>query len=729
MKRNRRFLIADPGKKIKIMKKLYLILLTLIPIWISAQTIYVDDSNNAGTENGTEQYPFITIEEGLANCNTLDTLYIAAGEYFPDSLKVIRNIFIEGAGKEKTIVHGTFVLSGTLDSIPVIINSLYCRNVRQCDSTYTFTPLTVKNCRLEMVNDFVPGVVSTGRLTYLDNDIIGDLKIQNSSCDAFRKIIGCNVGGDIDLNIISMKKDITVLNCQAGGSVRISTVSKKDTIYVENNTIGDSLKIFSVSTHPNMMINNVIGTGVEIFAVASTGNTFDNNLVKKGVLSVTSTALANTVIGNNIFENGGIVIRAKSAQAEVTGNRIHSDGTVSGIEFITTSGGKATGNQITLPTLPSAGQILPEDSTTICAIKVNSVSFPGLFNNTIHGGTFGISLISITSQMVNNSVSNAGTGIYLQTVSCRTDSNKIINNTGDGIVVDVHPEYAEYSDTISVPMKSNIIAGNGGNGVRLLNNARLENNTLTSNGGFDLYIETPFTIKPEIFAQNNIWDHNTFEEINQFDVYDGNDNDLLAIADIMPFIEHPGVPELISPKNFAASHNTVPLDFIWKNDFRADAFDFELATDSMFTNVIFSNDWTTDTMVSVSELLTENYYYWRVKSLRLGFESEWSETWQFSITPAVGISGMENKKTGLVSCYPNPFTNQTSISYSLETAKQVSIKIYTITGIEMAMLLNHFQPAGNYTFKFDGSNLKPGIYFCRMAFGDKIITTKLIKNN
>lgn len=709
------------------MKKLYFLLFLIASLAGNTQTVYVDASNNTGVEDGTEVYPFSTIEKGLINCRQRDTLMIAEGEYFPDSLKINQSITIQGAGKESTLVHGTFILSGTLDTIPVTVSSLYCRNVKQCDSTYTYTPLTVKNCRLEMVNDSVPGVVSTGRLAYLNNEITGNLKIQNSSCQASREITGCNVGGNIDINIISMQKNITVSNCQAGGSIRISTVSKRDTIYVENNTIGDSLKILSVSTHPNRVKDNIIGTGVEIFAVASSGNTFENNLVKKGVLSVTSTALANTVIDNNIFENGGIIIRAKSAQAEVTGNTIVSDGNVSGIEFITTGGGTATGNRVTLPALPPAGKIIPDDSTTICAIKVNSISFPGLFNNTIEGGTFGISLISVAAKMANNTVSNAGTGVYLQTVSCRADSNQIINNTSDGIVVDVHPDFGEFADTISAPLKFNVISNNGGNGVRLLNNAHLENNTLIENGEYDLYVETPISVKTEIYAQNNLWDHENFTDIGLYDIYDGNDDNSLAVVNFTNFFEHPGMPELISPENFAPNQSTVPLDFSWKNDFRADAFDFELATDSLFTHVIFSNEWSTDTMVSVSEPLTEDNYFWRVRSLRLGFQSEWSETWRFSTTPAVGISEHKNEETGLVSGYPNPFENKTYITYYLAEPGQICMQIFDATGRLISIPEKGFKTAGKHQFELDASGHGAKFFVCRLVAGNKVFTAKLVR--
>jgi hypothetical protein len=708
------------------MKKLYIIILLLIPFLGSAQKIYVDAANTTGAENGTKQNPFNTVEEGLQNCNNLDTVFIAAGEYFSDSLKVIRNITIEGAGKEKTLVHGTFVLSGTLDPIPVTISSLYCLNVRQSDSTYTNAPLTVKNCRLVVVADLVPTVASTAGLTYQDNEIQGYLKIQNSSCRAIRKITNCQVGGEIAIDIISSKGKTEVSSCHSGGSVKINTVSNGDTIFVRNNKIQDSLIVNSVATLPNIIENNEIGTGIRIWSKSCLGTTFRNNTVKKGILSLTSVALSNAYVENNWFENGGIKVYGTSVKVEITDNKIFSDGQVSGIDIFSISGGTVTRNTINLPSLPPSGKIFNEDSTTVCGIKVSSVALPGLYNNTIKGGTFGISLIAVSTKMVNNTVSNSGTGIYLQTKSCLTDSNRVTNCTGNGLVVDIHPEY---SDTISVPMNYNVISNNGGSGVRLLNNARLENNTLTGNGEFDLFTDIPAAVKTKIYAYHNLWDHETFADIDLYDIYDGNDNNSLAHIDFTNFIEHPGIPELLLPVNSAEDQNPVQVDFSWKNDVPADAYIFQLAVDSLFTDVIFLKEGITDTLISLSKLVTGKLYFWRVISVRLGYKSGWSEIRRFSTTPAVGVACIETDGSIALKCYPNPFTNQIKITYSIIKTANVSLKIYSVTGVELTTLVKQIQPSGSYTIEFDGSRLKPGIYLCQLVIGDKTITKKLIKNN
>ena len=64
--------------------------------------------------------------------------------------------------------------------------------------------------------------------------------------------------------------------------------------------------------------------------------------------------------------------------------------------------------------------------------------------------------------------------------------------------------------------------------------------------------------------------------------------------------------------------------------------------------------------------------------------------------------------------YPNPFNPTTTISYSLQTASRVTVKVYDILGREVAILANEMQNAGEYVVKFDGSRFASGMYFYRL---------------
>ena len=61
--------------------------------------------------------------------------------------------------------------------------------------------------------------------------------------------------------------------------------------------------------------------------------------------------------------------------------------------------------------------------------------------------------------------------------------------------------------------------------------------------------------------------------------------------------------------------------------------------------------------------------------------------------------------------YPNPFNPATNIEFSIPVKGFVSLKIYDITGREVAQLVNTHLYPGLYTANFDASRLSSGVYF------------------
>ena len=61
--------------------------------------------------------------------------------------------------------------------------------------------------------------------------------------------------------------------------------------------------------------------------------------------------------------------------------------------------------------------------------------------------------------------------------------------------------------------------------------------------------------------------------------------------------------------------------------------------------------------------------------------------------------------------YPNPFNPTTKINYDLPFDSKIEIKLYDISGREVADILNTLQSAGYYTVNFNASALSSGVYF------------------
>ncbi len=68
--------------------------------------------------------------------------------------------------------------------------------------------------------------------------------------------------------------------------------------------------------------------------------------------------------------------------------------------------------------------------------------------------------------------------------------------------------------------------------------------------------------------------------------------------------------------------------------------------------------------------------------------------------------------------YPNPFNPSTQISYKIAIDSKVSIKVFDLTGKEVAELVNQYQKAGKYSVNFNATNLSSGVYFYRILAGN-----------
>ncbi len=64
--------------------------------------------------------------------------------------------------------------------------------------------------------------------------------------------------------------------------------------------------------------------------------------------------------------------------------------------------------------------------------------------------------------------------------------------------------------------------------------------------------------------------------------------------------------------------------------------------------------------------------------------------------------------------YPNPSNPSTKVDFQIPFAGKVSLKVYDITGKEVATLVDAQMDAGYYTSVFNGANLSSGVYFYRL---------------
>ncbi len=76
--------------------------------------------------------------------------------------------------------------------------------------------------------------------------------------------------------------------------------------------------------------------------------------------------------------------------------------------------------------------------------------------------------------------------------------------------------------------------------------------------------------------------------------------------------------------------------------------------------------------------------------------------------------------------YPNPFNPTTKITFAVPVSGLVNLKVYDMTGKEIATLVNGQLNNGNYSVDFNAASLSSGIYFYTIKSGNFTDTKKMM---
>jgi len=76
--------------------------------------------------------------------------------------------------------------------------------------------------------------------------------------------------------------------------------------------------------------------------------------------------------------------------------------------------------------------------------------------------------------------------------------------------------------------------------------------------------------------------------------------------------------------------------------------------------------------------------------------------------------------------YPNPFNPTTQIRYTLQARCYVSVRVFDLTGSEVAVLVDETQDRGEHTLQWKATGLSSGVYFCNLFTGGLSETRKMV---
>ena len=83
------------------------------------------------------------------------------------------------------------------------------------------------------------------------------------------------------------------------------------------------------------------------------------------------------------------------------------------------------------------------------------------------------------------------------------------------------------------------------------------------------------------------------------------------------------------------------------------------------------------------------------------------------------------EQTKLLPNYPNPFTQQTTIEYTLSEQTDVTVRVYNVLGQQVATLAQEPKSAGTHRLEWNGGTLPSGTYFVRLKAGGNTHTQQI----
>jgi unsaturated rhamnogalacturonyl hydrolase len=81
---------------------------------------------------------------------------------------------------------------------------------------------------------------------------------------------------------------------------------------------------------------------------------------------------------------------------------------------------------------------------------------------------------------------------------------------------------------------------------------------------------------------------------------------------------------------------------------------------------------------------------------------------------------------GSLAIYPNPFRTGTTLHFRTEKQGKVKLRIYDMSGREVALIMDGDLPSGEHKLSFDASGLEPGPYIVRLQTGSFVASERML---
>ncbi len=402
----------------------------------------------------------------------------------------------------------------------------------------------------------------------------------------------------------------------------------------------------------------------------------------------------------------------------------------------------------------SAETVLSDFGTIIQSVTLHE-NFGYIASNTSNN----IDILDLTQNMRIGQIRKIGEPRYISVVNA--EKAYVTENLGSGKIKVLNLSTRIVSDSIATGSKPQDIAVTG-NRAFVANYGFGSGSTLTViDTQTDMVIETinlgcdgPRHL--EVDAQQNLWAfctgntrwNDAFTEIIEKTngaaiVLNPNTGDVLNRIEFTHQIgsDGPGQDSYYSPESEEI--------FLIRSDGGSSVLVFDTVTNTLKETIPFSGDERVGGLVY--DAISRLFYIGRFNRdfataftepgfVQIANRDDLSEVGRFTvgIAPAHLVFYRSGRPTALedigmpdpesmLSAYPNPFNDFTTLIFEIEQSQHVSLIIYDALGREVSRLISGLRSAGQHRVVWEADHFPAGMYLSRLMIGDYITTGALIR--
>jgi len=257
--------------------------------------------------------------------------------------------------------------------------------------------------------------------------------------------------------------------------------------------------------------------------------------------------------------------------------------------------------------------------------------------------------------------------------------------------------------------------------IHQLTNLQLKWNPVYAAASYRFQFSTDSTFQTTLIDQLNITD--TFYNISSLNYltkyywrvnasYPHDTSDWSEVWNFTTIIEAPETPILLAPAD-NSYNNTIDVSFSWNSSLRAEKYEFQLARDTLFQNIILIDSSIVGTTRVVTGLNYNSKYFWRVSAINIGGKSSYSTVW--NLRTKLQSPSLQSPANGSQNAPITPTLSWASVNGAVNYQLQISLdSLFNQIVLNDSIIINTFIQVGpllnntKYYWRVRGYN---GIYY------------------